>query len=202
MPAFLRWPKHIPAGSVVNGIVLHQEILPTLLAAAGDDKIKEKLLDWHKIGEMTYKVHIDGFNMLPYLAGKVDESPRKSFVYMSDDGDVIAIRIGDCKCVLAEQRAARLDCWIGPFVKLRAPKLFKLRRDPFERAGDNSNTDWDWCLSHTFVMYGMQALVASMIPSFVAFPPRQKPASFNLDSVLVGLQDAGGGGNHQPLRKA
>lgn len=196
MPAFLRWPKHIPAGSVVNGIVSHQEILPTLLAAAGDDKIKEKLLDWHKIGEMTYKVHIDGFNMLPYLAGKVDESPRKSFVYMSDDGDVIAIRIGDCKCVLAEQRATRLMCWVEPFVKLRAPKLFNLRRDPFERADDSSNTYWDWYLGHAYVLYGMQDVVAAMIPSFVAFPPRQKPASFKLDSVLVGLQEASGGCNH------
>jgi arylsulfatase len=196
VPAFLRWPGHIPAGSVVNGIVSHQDMLPTFLAAAGDDKVKDKLLEGHHVGSMTYKVCIDGFNMMPYLTGKAKESPRNSFVYMSDDGEVIGIRIQDYKCVLAEQRATRLQCWIEPFVKLRAPKLFNLRQDPFERADESSNTYWDWYLDHVWVIYGMQDLVAAMIPSFVAYPPRQKPASFNLDSVLENLQQAGSGANH------
>ena len=196
MPAFLRWPKHIPAGSVVNGIVSHQDMLPTLLAAVGEPDICAKLEAGHKIGTMTYNVHIDGLNMLPYLTGKVKESPRTSFVYMSDDGEVIAIRIGDYKCVLSEQRATRMQCWAEPFVKLRMPKLFNLRRDPFERADDNSNTYWDWLLSHAFVIYGMQEVIASMIPSFVAHPPRQTPASFNLDGVMKDLQSSSGGANH------
>ena len=196
VPAFLRWPGHIPAGSVVNGIVSHQDMLPTFLAAAGDDTVNDKLLAGHQIGSMTYNVCIDGFNMLPYLTGQAKESPRNSFVYMSDDGDVIAIRIGDYKCVLAEQRATKLQCWIEPFVKLRGPKLFNLRQDPFERADESSNTYWDWYLDHVWVIYGMQDLVASMIPNFVKYPPRQKPASFNLDSVLEGLNNASGGANH------
>ena len=167
-----------------------------MLAAAGDTTTCTKLLDGLKIGEMTYKVHIDGFNMLPYLTGQAKESPRNSFVYMSDDGEVLAIRIGDYKCVLAEQRATRMQTWAEPFVKLRMPKLFNLRRDPFERADDNSNTYWDWIFDHAFVIYGMQAVIADLIPGFVAYPPRQVPASFNLDGVMRDLQNASGGGNH------
>jgi arylsulfatase len=196
VPAFVRWPGKIKAGTVLNGIVSHQDWLPTLLAAAGDPDISQKLLDGHKAGDKTFKVHIDGFNMLPYLTGKVKESPRQNFVYFSDDGEVIAIRMGDMKCVLAEQRATRMMCWAEPFVKLRVPKMFNLRRDPFERADDNSNTYWDWLFDHIFVIYQMQAVVASMLPGFVKYPPRQKAASFNLDSVLAHLEDAGGGGSH------
>jgi arylsulfatase A-like enzyme len=196
VPCFLRWPGKIPAGSVVNGIVSHQDMLPTLLAAAGDPDISAKLLAGHKIGSMTYKVHIDGLNMLPYLTGKTKQCPRESFVYISDDGEVLGIRIGDYKCVLAEQRTTRMQCWAEPFVKLRMPKLFNLRRDPFERADDNSNTYWDWFQDHTFVVYKMRDLVASMIPGFVAYPPRQTPDSFNLDGVMKHLQDAGGGAHH------
>jgi arylsulfatase len=196
VPAFVRWPGRIKAGSVVNGIVSHQDWLPTLLAAAGDPKIKEKLLKGHKAGNRTYKVHIDGFNMLPYLTGETKESPRTSFFYMSDDGDVLAIRLGDWKVVLMEQRAKTLACWFEPFVKLRAPKIFNLRRDPFERADENSNTYWDWVISHTYICFLMQAAVAAQIENFVKFPPRQKPASFNLDAVMRDLEAASGGGNH------
>ena len=196
VPAFLRWPGKIPAGSVKNGIVSHQDILPTLLAAVGEPDIKEKLLSGHKVGDMTYKVHIDGFNMLPYLTEEADESPRQSFFYISDDGDILAIRMQDWKVVLMEQREKQLFCWFEPFVKLRGPKMFHLRRDPFERADENSNTYWDWLISHAYIIYGMQALVAEQIENFQKFPPRQKPASFNLDAVLEHLQDASGGGNH------
>jgi arylsulfatase len=196
VPAFVRWPGVIKPGQVLNGIVTHQDWLPTLLAAAGEPNIKEKLLKGHTIGKKTYKVHIDGENMLPYLSGEVAESPRKFFFYISDDGEIMAIRMGDWKVVLMEQRARQLACWIEPFVKLRAPKLFNLRRDPFERADDNSNTYWDWLISHAYIIYGMQAIVAGQIENFTKYPPRQKPASFNLDAVLATLQDAGGGANH------
>jgi arylsulfatase A-like enzyme len=196
VPAFVRWPAKFKAGTVLNGIVSHQDWLPTLLAAAGEPDIKAKLLKGHKIGNKTFKVHIDGYDMLPYLTGKVKESPREFLFYFSDDGDIIAIRMGDWKVVLMEQRAKQLMCWIEPFVPLRAPKLFHLRRDPFERADENSNTYLDWLLSHTYVVYAMQGLVAGQIESFKKFPPRQKPASFNLDRVLESLKDAAGSGNH------
>jgi arylsulfatase len=190
VPAFVRWPGHFKPGTVLNDIVSHQDWLPTLLAAAGEPEIKEKLLKGHKAGKKNFKVHIDGFNMLPYLTGEAKESPRKSFFYISDDGDILAIRHKDWKVVLMEQRAKTMQCWAEPFVKLRLPKMFNLRRDPFERADENSNTYWDWLISHAYLIYGMQALVAEQIDSFRKFPPRQKPASFNLDSVLAHLQDA------------
>ena len=196
VPAFVRWPGKIRAGSVLNGIVSHQDWLPTLLAAAGDPDVSAKLLDGHKAGDKTFKVHIDGLNMLPYLTGEVQESPRQSFFYFSDDGDLLSIRMGDWKMVLAEQRAKRMMCWSEPFVKLRLPKMFNLRRDPFERADENSNTYWDWIFDHAFLLYGMQALVSRQIEDFVKYPPRQKPAAFNLDDVMRKLADASGGANH------
>jgi arylsulfatase len=134
--------------------------------------------------------------MLPYLTGEVTNSPRTSFFYISDDGDVLAVRVGDWKTVLMEQRAKQLMCWSEPFVHLRVPKIFNLRRDPFERADENSNTYWDFVISHAYLVYGMQAVVAEQIAAFKQFPPRQKPASFNLDAVMRQLQDAGGGGKH------
>jgi arylsulfatase A-like enzyme len=196
VPTFVRWPGKIKPATVLNGIVSHQDWLPTLLAAVGEPKIKEKLLEGHKAGNKTFKVHIDGINMLPYLTGKTDESPRKSFFYISDDGDILAIRMQDWKVVLMEQRAKQLLCWFEPFVKLRGPKMFNLRRDPFERADDNSNTYYDWLISHAYIIYAMQAVVAQEIEAFQKFPPRQKPAAFNLDAVLEHLQDAGGGAGH------
>jgi arylsulfatase len=196
VPTFVRWPGKIKPGTVLNGIVSHQDWLPTLLAAAGEPDISKKLLKGYKAGKRTYKVHIDGHNMLPYFTGEVTESPRNSFFYISDDGDIIALRMGDWKVVLMEQRAKQLQCWFEPFVKLRAPKIFNLRRDPFERADENSNTYWDWVISHAYIIYGMQAIVASQIENFVKFPPRQKPASFNLDAVLRQLAESGGGANH------
>ena len=108
-------------------------------------------------------MHIDGYNLLPYLTGEAKESPRKFFFYISDDGDILALRMGDWKMVLMEQRAKQLMCWFEPFVKLRAPKMFNLRRDPFERADENSNTYWDWVISHAYLLYGMQGLVAQQI---------------------------------------
>ena len=196
VPAFVRWPGKIKPGTVLNGIVSHQDWLSTFLAAAGEPDINDKLLKGHTIGDKTYKVHIDGYNMIPYLSGEVQESPRNTFFYISDDGDILAIRMGDWKVVLMEQRAKTLQCWFEPFVRLRAPKMFHLRRDPFERADENSNTYWDWVISHIYIIYMMQDVVAREIREFRNYPPRQKPAAFNLDAVLRTLEDAGGSANH------
>ena len=190
VPAFVRWPGKFKAGTVLNGIVTHQDWTETLLAAAGEPDIKEKLLAGYTAGDKTFKVHLDGWNMLPYFMGEVKESPRPFFFYFSDDGDVLALRFGDWKATLMEQRAKTLACWAEPFVPLRVPHFFNLRRDPFERAYENSNTYWDWVLSHAFLLYEMQAIVAGQIGDFVKYPPRQKPASFNLDAVLAKLNAA------------
>ena len=184
VPAFFRWPGRIKAGSVLNGIGSHQDMLPTLLAAAGDPKVSEKLLAGYKVGNKTFKVHIDGLNLLPYLTGEVKKSPRTSFFYVSDDGDIMAVRIGDYKLVFAEQRAISTAVWGEPMVKLRLPFIFNLRRDPFERAQYNSNVYWEWLIDHIPQLYLCQELVASQIENFVKYPPRQKAASFNLDAVM------------------
>jgi arylsulfatase A-like enzyme len=184
VPAFIRWPGKIKAGSVFNGIVSHIDMLPTLLAAAGDPDITQKLLKGVKVGDKTFNVHIDGYNMLPYFTGEVKESPRRSLAYFSDDGDLIAVRIGDWKLHFAVQRAFQMNVWAEPFVKLRLPHIFNLRRDPFERADFNSNTYFDWMVDHVPQLYLCQAVVAGEISTFAKFPPRQKPASFNLDEVL------------------
>ena len=138
VPVFVRWPGKIKAGSVFNDVASHQDWLPTLLAAAGDPDIASKLLQGHKVGDKTFKVHIDGYNLLPYMTGAAKEGPRKFFFYISDDGDILSIRMGDWKVVLMEQRAKQLMCWFEPFVKLLAPKMFNLRRDPFERADEET----------------------------------------------------------------
>jgi arylsulfatase len=196
VPFFLRWPSMVKPGSVFNGVASHQDWLPTFLAAAGERAIADKLLKGHKIGDKAYRVHLDGYNLLPYLTGETKDSPRKFLFYISDDGDILALRMGDWKLVLMEQRAKQLMCWFEPFVKLRAPKMFNLRRDPFERADENSNTYWDWVISHAYLLYEMQGLVAQQIENFTKFPPRQKPAAFNLDAVLRQITDASGSSYH------
>jgi len=196
VPCFVRWPGKFEAGKVLNGIVTHQEWLPTLLAAAGDPDIVAKLKQGHQAGDKTFHVHIDGYNILPYLTGETDESPREFFYYTNDDGQVVAIRIKDWKLVFMEQRAKGMAVWSEPFVPLRLPKLFNLRRDPFERADESSNTYWDWYFDHVPAIYAAQALTAQQIQSFKEFPPRQKPASFNLDTVLAKMQEATDGGLH------
>ena len=196
VPAFVRWPGKFEAGKTLNGIVTHQEWLPTLAAVAGDPDVKEKLLKGHQAGDKHFKVHIDGYNILPYLLGETDESPRTFFFYSNDDGKVAAIRINDWKVVFMEQRAKGMILWAEPFVELRVPKIFNLRRDPFERADESSNTYWDWWFDHIPAMYVAQALTAEQIQSFKEFPPRQKPASFNLDAVLEKMEAATDGSLH------
>ena len=185
VPCFMRWPGQIKAGTVLNGIVSHIDMFPTLLAAAGDPDVTQKLLDGCTVGSMNYKVHLDGYNQVPYITGKTAESPRNAIVYFSDDGDVIAVRVGDYKFQLAVQRANTMEQWAEPFVKLRLPHIMNLRRDPFERADFNSNTYFDWMVDHVPQMYLMQEVIAGQLEDFVKFPPRQKPASFNLDAVLA-----------------
>jgi arylsulfatase len=196
VPSFARWPGKFEAGKTLNGIVSHQEWLPTLLAAAGDPDVVDKLAQGHQAGDKQFKVKIDGYNILPYLTGETDECPRDWFFYTNDDGQVVAVRIGDWKIVFYEQRAKAMMVWAEPFVELRIPKIFNLRRDPFERADENSNTYWDWALDHIFALYPAQALAAEQIKSFIEFPPRQKPASFNLERVLEKMQAATDGSLH------
>jgi arylsulfatase A-like enzyme len=196
VPTFVRWPGKFKAGTVLNGIVCHQDWLPTLLAAAGDPDISAKLMKGHKAGSKTFKVCIDGQNMLSYLKGDAKESPRRAFFYINDDGQLVALRFDDWKVVFMEQRAKQMACWSEPFVHLRLPKLFHLRRDPFERADENSNSYWEWFIDRLFMVGAAQAVVAQQIQSFKEFPPRQKPAAFNLDRVLEQLKDASGGGHH------
>jgi arylsulfatase A-like enzyme len=190
VPAFIRWPGKIKAGSVLNGIVSHQDMLPTLLAAAGDPDVNQKLLNNYKVGDKTFRVHIDGINMLPYLTGQVKESPRPAFFYVSDDGGIMAVRVGDYKLMFEVQRATTMRAWAEPFVKLRLPYIMHLRRDPFERAEFNSNTYMDWMVDHVPQLYQCQAIVAAQIENFVKYPPRQKAASFNLDAVMASLGPA------------
>jgi arylsulfatase A-like enzyme len=191
VPAFVRWPGKFPAGRVLNGIVSHQDWLPTLLAAAGVHDVKGQLRKGHQAGDKTFKVHIDGYNMLPYLAGEAVESPRKEFFYVGDDGELLAVRYEDWKLVFMEQREKQLKLWAEPFVPLRIPKIFHLRRDPFERADESSNTYYDWLLDHAFLLVPAQAFVGRLLESFKQFPPRQKPASFNLDRVMDQLTEGG-----------
>ncbi len=196
VPCFARWPQQFAAGITLNGIMTHQEWLATFLAAAGESDITDKLRAGHNVGDKTFRVYIDGYNALPYLTGQTDQSPRDWFFYTSDDGQVTAVRIGDWKIVFCEQRAKTMQLWAEPFVPLRIPKIFNLRRDPFERADENSNGYWNWVLEHIFVLYPAQALAAEQLKTFAEFPPRQKPAAFNLDRVLDQMQEATGGGLH------
>jgi arylsulfatase len=192
VPCFMRWPNKIKAGITLNGICSHIDMMTTMLAIAGDDKVAEKCLNGYKVGNMTYKVHLDGFNLVPYLTGQVKESPRTSLMYFSDDGDVLAVRVGDYKFHLAIQTANQLRVWAEPFVKLRLPLIMNLRRDPFERAEYNSNTYFDWMFDHVPQLYLMQEVVASEVADFAKYPPRQKPASFNLDAVMRQVSAAHG----------
>jgi arylsulfatase len=185
VPAMVRWPGKIEAGTVSNEIVQHHDWLPTFLAAAGEPEIVEKLKQGHQAGEKTYRVHIDGFDLLPYLIGQVDKSPRKGFFYFSDDGDLMALRFDNWKVVFMEQRApGTLRVWAEPFVPLRVPKLFNLRTDPFERADITSNTYYDWLIQNAYLVFAASMIVVPFLETFKEFPPRQKAASFTIDQAL------------------
>jgi arylsulfatase A-like enzyme len=184
VPCFARWPGKFPAGKVVNGIVTHQEWLPTLLAAAGEPDIVEQLKAGCQVDGKYFHVHIDGHNILPYLMGEIDQCPRNFFFYVNDDGELTALRFRDWKIVYMEQRAKTMGLWAEPFVELRMPKIFNLRRDPFERADENSNSYWDWAMKHIYVLYGAGALFQQQLLTFKDFPQRQKPGAFNLERIM------------------
>jgi arylsulfatase len=197
VPLLVRWTGKIPAGVVSNEIVQHHDWLPTFLAAAGEPEIMEKLKKGHKAAGKTFKVHIDGFNLLPYLTGKETKSPRSGFIYFSDDGDLVALRYENWKCVFMEQRQrGTLEIWAEPFTPLRIPKLFNLRTDPFERADTTSNTYWDWYISKGYMIMAAQGLVGSFLATFKEFPPRQHAASFTIDQAMEKMERSLSGAGH------
>lgn len=187
VPAFVRWPEQIPAGQVSNQIMSHLDWVPTLMAAVGEPKIKKKLRKGHTLGDRDFKVHLDGYNFMPHLSGKTDKGPREEFLYFSDDGQLVGIRVKDWKVVYAEQRAKRFDVWRDPFVKLRIPKLFHLRRDPYERADTDSNgyNTW-WENNSAWIFYG-SAKALQFAQTFNKFPSRQRPGSFTVDDAVAHL---------------
>jgi arylsulfatase len=190
VPAFVRWPGHFPAGTSLNGIVSHQDWLPTFAAAAGAPDISAQLLKGTTINGRTYHNHIDGLNMLDYLTGAADRSPREWFAYVNDDGDLVAIRWNDWKVVYKENRGQAFEVWREPFVNLRVPLIFNLRRDPYERAQHNSNTYNDWLLDRVYIIFGANAQALQWLGTFREFPPSQKPGSFNLDALTKQLETA------------
>jgi arylsulfatase len=192
VPAMVRWPGHIKPGSVSNEIIAHLDWLPTFLAMAGDPQIKDELLKGYKVGNMTYKVHLDGDNLLPYLTGQTEKSPRESFFYINDDQQLTALRFDNWKLVFMEQQTpGTMLIWANPFTSLRVPKMFNLRMDPYERADVTSNTYWDWEIDHVYLLVPAQEYVGKFLATFKDYPQRQKAASFNMDEVLKQLQDSG-----------
>ncbi|AVO36639.1 arylsulfatase [Pukyongiella litopenaei] len=189
VPAMVRWPGNIEAGSVSNEIVHHMDWLPTFLAAAGNETVKEDLLEGITVAEVgggrDYKVHLDGYNILPMLTGETDKSPRKEIFYFTDDGDLAALRYDEWKMVFMEQKAwGTLRAWIEPFTVLRVPLIFNLRRDPYERSYRTSNTYYDWMMDRAYLLVPAQAYVAKFLETFREYPPRQEAASFSLDHVM------------------
>ena len=193
VPAMVSWPGHIPAGTVSNDIISHLDWMPTLLAAAGVPDVKEKLLTGYTVGNKTFKVHLDGYNMLPLLTGQTKEDPRKEFLYFNDDAQLTALRYDNWKVVFMEQRMkGTMALWAEPFVSLRMPKLFNLRTDPYERADVTSNTYWDWEIDRVFLFLAAQPYVGKFIATFKDYPPSQSPAAFNLDDVMKKMSESGG----------
>jgi arylsulfatase len=189
VPEMVRWPGHIPAGVVSNEIIQHHDWLPTFLSAAGAPDLVQQLKAGSTVGDKTFKVHIDGYDLLPYLTGAVDRSPRQAFIYFSDDGDVLALRFDNWKAVFMEQRVqGTLQVWAEPFVPLRLPKIFNLRTDPFERADITSNTYYDWLMDNAYLVLAATTVVAQFLGTFEEFPPRQKAPSFSIDQVVQKLE--------------
>jgi len=190
VPAMVRWPGKIKAGSVCTQIVSHLDWMPTLVSAAGDPHVKEKLLAGYDAGRKTFKVHLDGYDLVPFLTGKQDRSPRTEFFYFSDDGELVGVRYDNWKLVFMEQRArGTMQVWSEPFTPLRVPKIFNLRTDPYEHADVTSNSYYDWLLDHAFLLVPAQQLVGKFLSTFREFPPRQKASSFSVDQVMAKLTE-------------
>jgi arylsulfatase A-like enzyme len=189
VPCMIRWPGKIMTGEISNEIVSGLDWLPTLLAAAGDPDVKDKLLKGYNAAGKTFKVHLDGFNQLPYLQGQQDRSARKEYFYFNDDGDLVAMRYENWKIVFEEQRVpGTLEVWANPFTNLRLPKLFDLRADPYERADTTSNTYYDWFISQPYLVLAAQTEVGKFLSTFKEFPPRQRAASFSVDQIVEKMQ--------------
>jgi arylsulfatase len=195
VPAMVRWPGHIPAGSVSNQIVHHMDWFPTLVDIAGNPDIKDELLDGYTSSALgrDYRVHLDGYDIRPMLTGAADTSPRHEIFYFSDDGDLTALRYDDWKLIFMEQRATgTFRVWMEPFVPLRVPLIFNLRRDPYERAEITSNTYYDWMIDRAYLLVPAQTYVGRFLQTFQEYPPRQQAASFSLDQVMEKLSNPGG----------
>jgi len=186
VPFVMKWPGVIKPGTVSNEIASLQDMIPTFAAAAGEPELVAKVKAGYKIGDKTYKVHLDGFNLLPALKGEAKQWPREGFLYWSDDGDLLALRVHQYKFVFAEQRNAGLKVWREPFSKMRIPTLFNLRSDPFERADESIFND-KWFADHAFIQVPAQAIVQAFLETFKEFPPRAKAASFTVDQVVESL---------------
>src|SRR5262245_3173090 len=180
----------IQAGVVSNEIVSGLDWRPTRMAAVGDPHIKDKLLKGYHAGTNTFKVHLDGYNQLAYLTGQQPRSARKEFIYFNDDGDLVALRYENWKVVFEEQRATgTMRIWAEPFTKLRVPKVFDLRADPYERADITSNTYYDWVLTEGVTIFtAAQPLVATFLATFKEYPPSQRPSSFSIDQIVEKMQ--------------
>ncbi len=191
VPGLVRWPGKIQPGTVSNEIISHMDWLPTFAAVAGEPEIKEKLLKGYLAAGKNFKTHLDGYNLLPYLIGQTDKSPRVDFFYFSDDGDLTGMRYDNWKIVFMEQKVqGGMRIWLEPYVTLRAPKIFNLRTDPYERADTTSNTYYDWYIDHVYLFVPTQKIVADFLATFKEYPPRQKAASFTIGQVLEKLQTA------------
>jgi len=194
VPMCIRWPGVIKPGTVYNDFFCHEDLLPTFAAAAGEPDLVDKVAKGCQCGDQTFKVHLDGHNLMPYFKGETTNSPDKEFLYWSDDGDLFAIRVLNWKIAFVENNSTGLGVWKQTFTRLRVPDIFNLRADPFER-GDTSMQYDDWMMHRAFVVVPAQAIVAKWLDSFKEFPMRQKPSSFNLDEVMAKLQEAGKGSN-------
>jgi arylsulfatase A-like enzyme len=191
IPLLVRWPGKIKAGSICNEIVQHHDWLPTFLDLAGAVDVVDKLKKGYKAIGRTYKNHIDGFSFLPYLTGKAKEGPREFFFYFSDDGDMLGIRYDNWKLVFMEQRChGTLQVWAEPFTRLRLPKLYNLRTDPYEYADITSNSYYDWYLYHAYFIYAAQFAAGKFAETFKDFPPVQKPNTFTVDDALAKMHEA------------
>jgi arylsulfatase len=194
VPCFVRWPGHFQAGVTLNGILSHEDWLPTFAAAAGAPDIKERLKAGVELDGRKYRNYLDGYNQLDYLGGKTEESARGEFIYVNDAGEVVAIRVDDWKAVYLENRARQLDVWREPFVPLRLPLLFNLRRDPFERAQHNSNTYHDWMIDRAFALAPMQSVASNFLLTMKEFPPSQTPGDWSLATLEQQIKSMTSGG--------
>lgn len=190
MPAAIRWPAKIKPGGVTTELASHLDWVPTLMAAVGEAEVKDKLKSGYKAGKETYKVHLDGYNLLPFLTGEEEKTPRQQFLYWNDGGQLVGLRRNDWKMVFMEQRAKKMALWGEPFVALRLPKLFNVRMDPFERADTDANSYDNWRIRELYTLVPSQVIVKEFLETFQEFPPRQKPAKFNVDDVIANLSKA------------